>query len=111
ESFLTRLRPGDRFVFSGRVLELIRIRDMTAFVRNAAGGAGVIPRWAGGRLPLSSELGAAVLDLLARRGGPGPLPDEMTALEPLLALQARWSRIPVPGDLLIERIRSREGHH
>ena len=113
ESFISRLRPGDRFVFGGRTLELVRTREMTAWVRNSPPGPGVIPRWAGGRLPLSSELGEAVLALLGRRGaGAGEgLPAEIRALEPLLALQARWSRIPGPGELLVEQTRSREGYH
>lgn len=33
------------------------------------------------------------------------------AVRPLLELQARWSRIPAPDELLIERIKTREGHH
>ena len=32
ESFISRLRPGDRFVFAGKVLEFIRLREMTAWV-------------------------------------------------------------------------------
>lgn len=113
ESFISRLRPGDTFLFAGRTLELVRTREMTAFVRNGSRSAGVIPRWAGGRLPLSSELAEAVLHLLGRRGsGSGAdLPPEMVGLEPLLALQARWSRLPARGSLLVERTRSREGHH
>src|SRR5690606_13112951 len=35
ESFIARLRPGDQFVFSGSVLQLVRVRDMTAWVRRA----------------------------------------------------------------------------
>lgn len=117
ESFISRLRPGDGFLFAGRTLELVRTREMTAWVRNAPRSAGVIPRWAGGRLPLSSELAEAVLRLLARRDGHqtgdggDPPPPELVALEPLLALQDRWSRIPRRGGLVVERTRSREGHH
>ena len=33
ESFVARLRPGDCFVFAGRVLEFMRVREMTAWVR------------------------------------------------------------------------------
>jgi ATP-dependent helicase Lhr and Lhr-like helicase len=35
ESFISRLKPGDAFFFAGRTLELIRIRDMKAYVRLA----------------------------------------------------------------------------
>jgi ATP-dependent Lhr-like helicase len=62
-------------------------------------------------MPLSTELAAAVRDRLdrARRGHfDGP---EMETVRPLLELQGRRSRIPAPNELLIERLRSREGHH
>lgn len=111
ESFLSRLRPGDHFRFAGRTLELVRIRDGTAWVRNGGRGAGIIPKWTGGRLPLSSELASAVVEFLSRRGASGAPSAEEVALAPLLELQARWSRVPEPGGLVVERIRSREGHH
>ncbi|HEX9106642.1 MAG TPA: hypothetical protein VF832_05435, partial [Longimicrobiales bacterium] len=60
ESFIARLRPGDRFVFAGKVLKLVRIKDMTAFVRLAPGGKGEFPRWYGARLSFSTQLGEAV---------------------------------------------------
>lgn len=155
ESFLSRLRPGDTFIFAGRRLELIRIRDMTAQVRRVRsskgargkGGRGAVPRWMGGRMPLSSELGGRVEALLhawgtgtdpeessagvetgAAAGGdhpdsqaPTPLPSatplpaafppERAAVQGLLDVQRQWSRIPDPGELLVEATSSREGHH
>jgi len=110
ESFVARLKPGDRFVFAGRTLELEAVRDMTAYVRKARGG-GAFPRWMGGRMPLSTELGAAVRGQLdeARRGVyAGP---EMEAVRPVLEQQAAGSLLPAAGELLIERLKSREGHH
>jgi ATP-dependent Lhr-like helicase len=35
----------------------------------------------------------------------------MEAVRPVLAVQARWSRIPAADELLIERVHTREGHH
>ena len=35
EGFIARMKPGDVFVFGGRVLELVRVRDMTAYVKKA----------------------------------------------------------------------------
>jgi ATP-dependent helicase Lhr and Lhr-like helicase len=32
-------------------------------------------------------------------------------VRPILEVQARWSRIPAADELLIERVRTREGHH
>jgi ATP-dependent helicase Lhr and Lhr-like helicase len=111
EAFIGRLKPGDAFVFAGRTLELALVKDMTAYVRRAKRASGVVPHWYGGRLPLSSQLADAVrLRLAAAELGIYDTP-EMTAVQPLLELQRRWSRLPVPGELLIERTKTRDGHH
>ncbi len=110
ESFVARLRPGDQFIFAGRGLELVRVRDMVGWVRLAPRARGV-SRWMGARMSLSSELAAAVRDKLAdARDGIFEDP-EMLAVRDLLALQAEWSAIPDNSALLIERLHSREGHH
>ena len=111
ESFIARLAPGDRFVFAGTPLEFVRVRDMTAWVRRASNVTGAIPRWQGSRLPMSDSLAAMLRERLgeaARGEWRGP---EMTALRPLFQVQARWSRIPSPNELLIERVKTREGWH
>src|SRR6185295_9725550 len=111
ESFIARLRPGDGFFFAGRALELVRTHDMTAVVRPAKKVSRRIPQWLGGKMPLSSQLALAVRQQLAaaRRGiFQGP---EMRAVAPVLRLQAAWSFIPDPDELLIEHSVSREGFH
>lgn len=111
ERFVSKLKPGDNFLFAGRTLKLVMIRDMTAWVRRAKGKVAALPRWAGGRLPLSSELAEAVREKLgdAKRGKfSGP---EMRAIKPLLELQANWSEIPDERSLLIEQVKTRDGFH
>ena len=108
ESFLARQRPGDAFVFAGRVLELVRVRDMVGYVRLATARSHAVPRWNGGRMPLSTELADTVLEMLEGAGGETP---EMTLLAPLLELQSRWSVLPRRGRLLVEQVRTRQGHH
>lgn len=111
ESFIARLKPGDRFVFAGRILELVRVKEMTAYVRKAKGSRGIVPRWMGSRMPLSSQLAGAVrVELADARAGHFGSP-ELMAVRPILDLQARWSHIPAPGELLIEAAKSRDGHH
>lgn len=107
EQFVGRLRRGDRFQFSGKLLELVRLEDMTAYVRLAKGGDGTVPKWMGGRMPLSSELGREVEAVF---GGDHAAP-ELHAIAPLLALQARLSALPAPGTLLCEWIKARDGRH
>ncbi|AMW06078.1 ligase-associated DNA damage response DEXH box helicase [Gemmatimonas phototrophica] len=111
ESFVSRLSPGDRFIFAGTPLEFVRLRDLTAWVRKAKGMSGAVPRWQGARMPLSTELAAAVRDKLeeARRGE--YLSPEMRSVKPVLLMQAERSVIPRPDELLIERTETRDGHH
>ena len=111
ESFIARLKPGDRFVFSGKPLEFVRVRDMKAWVRRSNSTRGYIPRWMGSRMPLSTELAAALrrrLEEAANGIFRGP---EMEAIRPILEVQAKWSRVPRADELLIERVSTREGHH
>lgn len=111
ESFIARLKPGDRFVFAGKPLEFVRVRDMKAWVRRAASTQGAVPRWMGARMPLSGELAARLRARLEEAGRGVFRGAEMEAVRPILELQARWSRIPASDELLVERVRTREGHH
>lgn len=111
ESFISRLHPGQKFVFAGRVLELIRVRQLTAEVKPARNKRGAVPRWAGGRSPLSTQLADAVRDRLAEAKAGQFCGAEMELVRPLLNIQASWSMIPGPDELLIELTRSRDGYH
>ena len=115
ESFIARMKPGDVFVFAGRVLELVRVRDMTAYVKKATRKHGRVPAWSGSRMPLTSELADASLDMLHRAAHASDAwfrnEPEMRAVRPLLELQQRWSALPETGRLVCELIESREGHH
>jgi ATP-dependent Lhr-like helicase len=121
EAFIARLSPGDCFVFAGRLLEFVRSRDLVAYVRKASKPRGLVPAWAGSKMPLSSELADAVQDLFDRLApaiecdGPDRQSllqePELHAAWPMLQTQARLSRLPRRQGLLVERYRSREGHH
>ena len=119
ESFIARLNKGDCFVFGGRVLEYVRTQDMAAYVRKATGQRGVVPSWAGGKMPLSSELADATLAVLADVGvsmgqagdAAKPIDPELRAAAPMLDAQRRLSQLPAAGTLLVEQYRSREGWH
>ncbi|MGZ8273515.1 MAG: ligase-associated DNA damage response DEXH box helicase [Burkholderiaceae bacterium] len=111
EYFISRLRKGDTFLFGGRMLELVRVHEMTAYVRAAKRKSGAVPRWMGTKMPLSTELADAVLRELeqavaGRYEGP-----EMQRARPLIELQARWSVVPTRTALVVESMRSPEGRH
>ena len=109
ERFLTRLQPGEHFIFAGRLLKLERIRDMIAYVRLGKAGRPSVPRWAGGRLPLSTLLADAMLELFGASGD--HLPNDLRTIEALLAQQALQSGLPGPDRLLVEQTESRDGAH
>lgn len=115
EGFIARMKPGDVFVFGGRVLELVRVRDMTAYVKKATQKHGLVPTWAGSRMALTSEMADASLDMLHRAAHASEAwfrhEPEMAAVRPLLDVQQRWSALPETGRLVCEVIQSREGHH
>ncbi|HGA2317609.1 TPA: ligase-associated DNA damage response DEXH box helicase [Pseudomonas putida] len=111
EAFIARLRPGDTLVFGGRVLELVRVEGMTAYVRRSTARKAAVARWNGGRMPLSSELADALVEQLDAAAHGHYIGPEMQAVKPLLALQSRWSALPTSGTLLAETLGSRQGSH
>jgi ATP-dependent Lhr-like helicase len=111
ESFVSWLKPGECFLFAGRLLEFIRLHDNTVFVKRTSRKRPAIPRWMGTRMPLSTELSRALRKKLEEaRDGELNSP-EMWAVQPILQLQMQRSTLPAPGELLIERTKTREGHH
>lgn len=111
EDFILRLRPGDAFVFAGRTLEFLRLREMTAVVRTVRRATTLTPRWAGSRFPLSTAMSHAlrrIIDAAARGRMEEP---EVEAARPVLAAQARLSRLPRADETLIESCTTKEGRH
>ncbi len=111
ESFIARLKPGDKFSFAGRTLAFVRIHQMVAQVRNATSKSGLVPRWAGGRLPMSTSLAIAMRERLEEAADGQFVDEEMLHVRPILETQQRQSIIPRAGQLLIETSRSRDGIH
>lgn len=113
EWFISRLNPGDVFTLGGRKLELVSIKEMTAYVRKSNAPNAIVPSWMGGRMPLSTNLGA----LLRQKLNDVRLPDsaatdpELQALKPLFDLQAQLSQVPGVNELLIEHIETKDGFH
>jgi ATP-dependent Lhr-like helicase len=114
ENFIARLHPGDCFLFAGKLLKLVRVYEMTAYVQRASSGKAVVPRWNGGKMSLSSELAdsiTAVLDDVDQGRLTTANTPELSCLQPLLDIQQRWSALPTGRILLAEVLQSREGVH
>ncbi|HEX5539388.1 MAG TPA: ligase-associated DNA damage response DEXH box helicase [Methylophilaceae bacterium] len=111
ESFIARLKPGDHFLFGGRLLELVRVQEMTAYVNRAKGKKPAVPRWNGGRMPLSTELSDAIVVKLGEAASGHYNGAEMQLAKPLLEVQCAWSALPTEHNLLAETLHTREGWH
>jgi len=116
EYFISRLSPGDVFTLAGRNLEFVMIKDMTALVRKSEKKKSIVPSWAGGRMPLSANLGKILREQLAISNRPSAAGAalssiELVALKPLLDLQEQLSHVPAENELLIEHIETKEGFH
>ena len=99
ESFVTMMAPGDTFMFAGRLLRYVRIRETT--VECAEGGTGepMVPAYAGARQPLTTNLAARVRARLHDPASWSHYPDQVREW---LLLQTERSELPGPDDLLVE---------
>ena len=112
ESFITRLEPGDAFTLAGRQLELVTIKEMTAFVKKSNKKNAKIPSWMGGRLPLSASLGKVLREQVSVAADNRRKSSiELQVLKPLFSLQKKLSHVPAENELLIEQIETRDGFH
>ncbi len=111
EWFVSKLNPGDVFIFAGRKLELYRIKNMEVLVRRADPGAKAQhATWMGGRLTLSAQMSELLREELYSANTDDKTP-ELHALHPVFARQRKESIVPTDAQFLIETFKSREGYH
>jgi len=111
EWFITKLKPGDTFIFAGKRLELFKIRNMQVLVRKAdPKKISKIVSWMGGRMALSAQMSELMRQELYR-ANTNNLSPELKALQPLFERQRRESIVPDADQFLIETFRTREGYH
>ncbi|MEO1016355.1 MAG: ligase-associated DNA damage response DEXH box helicase, partial [Pseudomonadota bacterium] len=88
EYFVSMLAPGDTFLFAGRLLRFERIQENNVIVSLAKDRSDPkVPAYAGGRLPLTTELATEVRTILA---------------DPM-----RWSSLPMPVQQWLEMQKER----
>ena len=98
EGFAAMLSVGDTFFFAGMSLEMIKM-DTSDIIVRASKKAAMIPSYMGARLPLTTHLSSRVQELLTDRAGWARFPDDVREW---LEMQDHRSRLPKPGELLIE---------
>jgi ATP-dependent helicase Lhr and Lhr-like helicase len=99
EYFINMLRPGDTFMFAGRLLRFVRVRDTVAECMEGGDGDPMVPAYEGGRLPLTTNLADRVRGLLQTPDKWDLFPDQV---RDWLQLQRGVSRLPGRTDLLVE---------
>ena len=99
EWFIEGLNEGDTFLFSGRVLEYQSISNNNVIVKSTSHTQPKIPSYAGGRLPLSTELSIEVRKLLSKKQFWKNFPNQINEW---LKLQSKFSNLPSLNGLLVE---------
>jgi ATP-dependent Lhr-like helicase len=99
EYFVNLLRPGDTFMFAGRLLRFIRLHEMSVECMEGGAGEPMVPAYEGGRLPLTTNLADRVRGLLQSPASWDLFPEQVADW---LRLQKARSRLPGRSDLLVE---------
>ena len=99
ESFVSMMRPGDTFMFAGRLLRYVRLRETTVECVEGGDGEPMVPAYAGARQPLTTNLASRVRAMLHDPAHWRALPPPV---QEWLALQGARSELPGPDDLLVE---------
>ncbi len=111
EGFISQLNAGDTFWFAGRNLEMIKIKDMTVYVRKSKGKSSKVPSWMGGRMSLSSNMSERLRKKLHEAVSGETDSIEIRTLKPIFDIQKERSLLPDEHQFLIEKSWSKEGCH
>ncbi len=99
ESFVSMMAPGDTFMFAGRLLRYVRLRETTVEVADGGSGEPMVPAYAGARQPLTTNLAHRVRAMLHDPAAWSHYPEPVREW---LALQTERSELPGEDDLLVE---------
>ena len=99
ENFIINLSIGDTFIFGGEVLEFQKIEGLNVYVKKSKNKESKITVYAGGRLPLSTELSKSVRELIGNKNYWKNLP---TQIQDWLFYQERQSILPNPNNMVVE---------
>ena len=72
EYFVNMLTPGDTFMFAGRLLRFLRMRETIVEVTEGAGREPKVPAYAGARMPLTTNLATACAPCCTTRNTGAP---------------------------------------
>jgi len=99
EGYLEMLEPGDTFIFAGGVWKLVNITATDALVTPAFDKDPKLPSWGGSKFAISTFLAAKVRRMMSDPEAWAGLPGDVREW---LEVQRDRSRIPGPGEMLLE---------
>lgn len=115
EGFIAKMKKGESFLFGGRWLEIVAVRDLTAYVKLAKKSKGHVSVWAGTSLPWSPVLSARLREICGMIASDEQTKinasEELHSLQTIITAQADISAWPRSDETLIEFAQSREGTH
>ncbi|MGI4808450.1 MAG: ligase-associated DNA damage response DEXH box helicase [Janthinobacterium lividum] len=99
EGFVNMMPPGATFMFAGRLLKFVRVRETTVEVQDGGTGEPMVPAYAGSKQSLSTNLAARVRNMLHDQDSWVNFPEPVREW---LTLQLERSELPGPDNLLVE---------
>ncbi len=108
EYFLSQLRLGDTFLFSGEVLRFEGLDEFGALATRAPGRDPMIPSYQGGKFPLSTYLAERVRGILADKAKQQHLPAQV---KDWLNTQSWASVLPRANQMLVETFPRADKHY
>ena len=99
EGFVNMMTPGDTFMFAGRLLRYVRLRETTVEVTEGGKGEPMVPAYAGSKYSLSTNLAARVRAMLHDPSTWHHFPEQV---RDWLGMQTIRSELPGEDDLLVE---------
>nr|WP_249788637.1 ligase-associated DNA damage response DEXH box helicase [Bradyrhizobium sp. G127] len=108
EYFIEGLVTGDTFVFGGEVVRYEALMEDEVYVSRSNDANAKVPSYMGGKFPLSTYLAERVRLLLADQRAWKGLPDQVREW---LSLQAAFSRVPGPRELVVETFPRADKHY
>ncbi len=108
EYFVQTLREGDSFIFAGRILAFVKISKMDVIVEPTVAREPKVPAYAGGRLPLTTDLSETVRHILESNELHKSLP---APVQEWLKSQQRYSKLPDTDTLLVETFQRGERNY
>ena len=107
EWFIEGLTEGDTFLFGGKILKFLNISEKGVHVALTKEKRPKIPSYAGGRMPLTSELASQVKKLISKKKSLESYPEQ---IKDWLILQSQKSILPMHDKVLIETFPRKMGN-